>query len=70
MVNFCWFQLLKCENLRFFFVIYDSSLNIFGFWIVGHIKQTILLFIVFIDASSFFAIHFAAVTLEIPPLWD
>ena len=27
--NICWFQLLKCESLQLFVVIFDISFNIF-----------------------------------------
>ena len=30
--NTCWFQLLKCKNVLFFFVTYDSEGRLFGFW--------------------------------------
>ncbi len=29
-INTCWFQLLKCEDLLFFSVLYHCNLNIFG----------------------------------------
>lgn len=32
-------DLQKCEDLMLVFVIYDSKLNIFGFWTVCQIKQ-------------------------------
>lgn len=37
-----WFPLLKCGDLMYFFVIYDSKLIIFKYWTVGCIKQPIL----------------------------
>lgn len=32
-------QLIKHDNLRLSFMIYNSKVNIFGFWTVGQIKQ-------------------------------
>ncbi len=31
MPKILWFQLLKCEYLVVFFVVYDSNLNVFEF---------------------------------------
>lgn len=40
--NILLFQLLVCEDLLFFFVLYHWELNIFGFWTVGWIKQHLI----------------------------
>ena len=31
----CWCQLLPCQDVLLFFVIYDSKWRVFGFWTVG-----------------------------------
>lgn len=41
MWKFLWFQLLKCDHLMLFFIIYENKLNTLGFWTVGRIKEHI-----------------------------
>lgn len=36
-----WFQRLSCENLLVFLVLYDSKLNIVGFWTIVQPKKAI-----------------------------
>lgn len=39
--NICWFQLLKCEDLRIFFVTHDSKVGTYVFPTVGWTKPDI-----------------------------
>lgn len=41
MPNILWFQLLNSEDLLLFPIVYQSKLNIFGFWTFDCAKQDI-----------------------------
>lgn len=40
--NILWFQCLKCEDLLFFFAIFDCKLNIFGFWNKTSLREMVM----------------------------
>ncbi len=42
MGNIVYFQLLICEDLLFFFILYHCKMNIFGFGAIGLTKQAFM----------------------------